>query len=254
MSEFSQLPLSEHANSVTGGTRAMRSGNQNCLVIFDCDGVLVDSERLSAVVMRDMADEEGIAFSAAESLQFLRGKKVSVWIDELASMLGHPVTAGFEKEFRARCQSAFREKLEPVPHVRNVLHDLTIPFCVASSAPLEKVELTLSLTGLRHYFGDRIFSGYEIGSWKPDPGIFLHAAAKMHVPPDRCLVIEDSEVGVMAARAAGMQVLGYEADQSLASLRTAGAHIFHSMKDVGALIQAWSAGPDFLNQTPEIFH
>ena len=121
--------------------------------------------------------------------------------------------------------------------IETVLQDLQLPYCVASSGPREKIELSLYTTGLLHYFQGRIFSAYEVGSWKPAPGLFLHAAHALSVPPERCAVIEDSVLGVQAGRAAGMTVFGYAPSGNEASLAAVGAHPFTSTAALLPLLQ-----------------
>jgi HAD superfamily hydrolase (TIGR01509 family) len=112
-------------------------------------------------------------------------------------------------QVRLRMAEAFRLRLQPMPGARELLASLTLPFCVASSGPRAKIELSLSLTGLAPLVNGRIFSSYDVGTWKPEPGIFLHAAAALGVAPSECAVVEDSEPGVRAGLAAGMRVFAY---------------------------------------------
>ena len=213
------------------------------LVIFDCDGVLVDSETLSSQTMRELAAAEGLHFSPADALALIRGRKVAAWVAELEQELGRALPPDFVPEFRRRSATLFTTALRPVPHVRQVIDELGLPFCVASSAPRDKIVHTLGLTGLLSRFEDRIYSAYEVGSWKPDPGLFLHAARDMGVPAGRCAVVEDSLVGVQAAVAAGMAVFGYAPPEngSAADLAAAGALTFESMTALPALLGKWSA-------------
>ena len=212
---------------------------QNLAVIFDCDGVLVDSETLSVRVFQDMTEEVGIVFTHAEALARIRGRKVAVWVEEIQQLAGGKLPRDFIPTFRARCAALFSTNLKATPHIETLIRNLDIPFCTASSAPREKIELTLGLTGLLPLFSGRIFSAYDIGSWKPDPGIFLHAATQMGIPPANCAVIEDSLVGVQAARAAGMTVFGFASPDTAASLTAAGATTFQSMLDLPALLASW---------------
>ncbi|MHC0430282.1 HAD family hydrolase [Streptomyces sp. O3] len=215
------------------------------LLIFDCDGVLVDSERLSAQVLSAMAGDLDLVFTENEALSFLRGRKVAEWVAELGDVSGRPVPDDFIPAFRRRAAERFAEALRPVPGVAEVLRDLTLPHCVASSAPLEKIHQTLGLTGLLPLFEGRIHSAYEVGSWKPDPGLFLHAARVMGAAPQDCAVIEDSVVGVRAGVAAGMTVFGYAPPGSGMAplLRDAGAVPFPVMARLPELIDRWAARP-----------
>lgn len=213
------------------------------LVVFDCDGVLVDSERLGAQAMRELVATEGLLYSPADALALIRGRKVATWVAELEQELGRALPPDFVPEFRRRSAALFATSLRPVPHVRQVIDELALPFCTASSAPREKIVHTLGLTGLLSRFEDRIYSAYEVGSWKPDPGLFLHAARDMDVPAGRCAVVEDSLVGVRAAVAAGMTAFGYAPPENgtAADLAAAGAITFESMTALPALLGKWSA-------------
>ncbi|MEO3973465.1 HAD-IA family hydrolase [Streptomyces sp. CAU 1734] len=213
------------------------------LVIFDCDGVLVDSEILSARVMREMAAGEGYVLSAERALAFIRGRKVAEWVGQLEVLLGRALPAGFVPEFRDRCAELFTAELRPVPQVRQVLEGLAQPFCTASSAPREKILSTLGLTGLLPHFRGRVYSAYEVGAWKPDPGLFLHAAADLGVLPEHCTVVEDSVVGVRAGVAAGMPVFGYAPPRNgtAAELAAEGAVTFGSMRELPSLLEERAA-------------
>ena len=176
-------------------------------VIFDCDGTLVDSEPLSALVFAEALAAEGLAITPAEALAAFRGRRMALCLEHAAALLGRPLPAHFEPSLRDRTARAFEERLRVIEGAAALLKSMSLPFCVASNAPRAKTELSLGLTGLRHHFGDRIFSAYEVGAWKPDPGLFLHAAASLGVAPPHCLVVEDSEAGVTAGVAAGMRVV-----------------------------------------------
>ncbi|WP_433855436.1 HAD-IA family hydrolase [Streptomyces kronopolitis] len=213
------------------------------LVIFDCDGVLVDSETLSSRVMRDMASAEGLDFSSKQALEFIRGRKVAEWVEQLEERLGRALTPDFVPLFRKRAADLFTAELRPVPYVQQVVTNLEVPFCTASSAPRDKIHHTLGLTGLLPFFQDRIYSAYEVGVWKPDPGLFLHAAADLGVSPEHCAVVEDSPVGVRAGVAAGMTVFGYAPRDSgtHTALVAEGAHTFSSMTELPGLLDRWLA-------------
>ena len=198
-------------------------------VIFDCDGVLVDSEILASCVLVEYVAELGLTLSLEEALALFKGGKMAECVADVEQRLGRAVPDSFIPNFRARCAEAFHAHLKPIPGVETVLRTLSVPFCVASSGPREKIELTLSITGLRVYFENRIFSAYEVGSWKPDPGLFLHAAQALNAPPRACAVVEDSLPGVQAGVAAGMTVFGYAAGTAAAPLIAAGASVFHDM-------------------------
>ncbi len=176
-------------------------------VIFDCDGTLVDSEPLAALVFAEALMAEGLSITPEAALAAFRGRRFALCVAMAEEMLGRALPADFEPMLRERTAQAFRERLRVIEGAAALLEGLHLPFCVASNAPRAKTELSLTLTGLRDFVGDRIFSAYDVGSWKPDPGLFLHAAGAMGIDPADCLVVEDSEAGVTAALAAGMRVV-----------------------------------------------
>jgi len=211
------------------------------LVIFDCDGVLVDSETLSARVLVPMALEVGVSFDEAEALAFLRGRKVAVWVAELEAHAGVALSEDFIPAFRRRAAALFERELTAVPYVAEALDRIAAPFCTASSAPVAKIRQTLGLTGLLSRFEGRIYSAYDVGHWKPDPQLFLHAAADMGVQPDDCIVIEDSLVGVQAGIAAGATVLAYASGEMARALADEGASTFACMTELPDLLRKWRA-------------
>ena len=212
------------------------------LIIFDCDGVLVDSEVLSARVLVSMAHEVGVRFDEAEALAFLRGRKVAVWVGELEARAGRALAESFIPAFRRRTAALFERDLTAVPHVAKALDRIVAPFCTASSAPLAKIRQTLGLTGLLPRFEGRIYSAYEVGHWKPDPRLFLHAAADMGVAAGECIVIEDSLVGVQAGIAAGATVLAYASGEAAQALANEGASPFACMTELPDLLNRWRPG------------
>jgi HAD superfamily hydrolase (TIGR01509 family) len=181
------------------------------LVIFDCDGVLVDSERLAVRVESEYLTELGWPLSQAEIVERFMGGTDQYMDDAIEAQLGDRLPAGWKEQFQRRYREAYRADLVPVDGVLEALDQIeaTTATCVASSGSHDKLRFTLGLTGLYRRFEGRIFSGYEVANGKPAPDLFLHAAARMGADPARCAVVEDSRFGVMAARAAGMHVFGY---------------------------------------------
>ncbi|MFT4171470.1 MAG: HAD-IA family hydrolase [Rhodocyclaceae bacterium] len=172
-------------------------------VIFDNDGTLVDSERLGCQVFAELIPELGEPVDVL--VERYRGKKLAIVLDDIGQRIGRTIDIeAFSPPFRARSAELFASCLEPMPGVPAMLPRLRQPFCLASNGPLIKIRQTLEATGLAPYFGDRLFSAYDIGYWKPDPGLFLHAAHAMGFAPEQCVVIEDSPTGLAAAHAAGM--------------------------------------------------
>jgi HAD superfamily hydrolase (TIGR01509 family) len=154
----------------------------------------------------------------------------------IAERLGRPLPEDFVPELRARTAGAFRNELQPVKGVRAMLDRMTIPKCVASSGPREKINLALSVTGLLSYFEGRIFSSYDIGSWKPSPDLFLHAAASLGVSPASCAVVEDSALGVRAGIAAGMRVFAFSSTSTRKEMELLGSTPFFYMDELPRLL------------------
>jgi HAD superfamily hydrolase (TIGR01509 family) len=205
------------------------------LVIFDCDGVLVDSDRISLRIQAERISALGLEMSYEDCVREFLGLGVEATLEILAERLGQPLPEGWKKELDAAVREAFRRELQPVPGVVEALEEIELPTCVASSGSHEKMRLTLGLTGLHDRFAGRIFSGEEVEQGKPAPDLFLHAAARMSTPPERCVVIEDSPFGVTAARAAGMRALGFAAMTSAERL-VAADNVFTTMADLPGLV------------------
>ena len=208
------------------------------LVIFDCDGVLVDSEGIGTAVLARAATHEGVAIAAEEALHLFRGLKMAECVVEIERRSGRRVRDGFVADLRRDMAIAFESNLRAVEGIHAALAAITSPVCVASNGPMAKMTHTLGLTNLLDHFQGRIFSAYDVGAWKPDPGLFLHAAQALGAEPSRCIVVEDSLSGIRAAHAAGMRVLGYTAGdaRAKAELGAECAELFHSMGDLPALL------------------
>ncbi len=179
------------------------------LVIFDCDGVLVDSEMLSASVLTAMLAEEGFAISPEIFRSDFLGRSFTSASARAKERFGRPLPDGFEPLYRKRLKERMRESLQPMPGAAAALDALGgsgIPFCLATSSNPERLAVSLEVTGLTRFFAGRGFTASEVKAGKPAPDLFLHAAARMGVEPAHCLVIEDSEMGVRAGLAAGMTV------------------------------------------------
>ena len=181
-------------------------------VIFDCDGTLVDSETLSAEVIAECLAPHGIALTAEEALVAFRGRHLTAVFKDAEAEIGRPLPADFEAFVRARAADAFRARLREIAGATPLLESLSLPVCVATNGPRHKTDLTLGVTNLRRFFGEHVYCAYEIGAWKPDPALFLHAAGALGAAPARCLVVEDSLAGVTAGLAAGMRVLAFLPD------------------------------------------
>lgn len=183
-------------------------GKYKC-IIFDCDGVLIDSESIAIGVLVDMANYLGANMKFEESLISLKGKAFNLCMELISKRINKPLPINFEADYRVNAFEAFRENIQPIKGINDVVENLTIPFCVASSGPENKIRLNLEITGLLSFFENKIFSCYAIQKWKPEPDIFLWAAKTMGFEPYECLVIEDSVSGVYAAKKGGFDVYGY---------------------------------------------
>jgi HAD superfamily hydrolase (TIGR01509 family) len=179
------------------------------LVIFDCDGVLVDSEPISIRVDVEMFAEVGMTVSEQEVIDRFVGRSPELLAQAVEERLGHPPPDGWEQRGDRRLRRAFEAELQPVAGIHEALERISLPVCVASSSPPSRLRFKLELTGLYERFAGRIFSAAEVANGKPAPDLFLHAAGQMGVDPASCVAVEDSRYGVQAARAAGMDVLAY---------------------------------------------
>ncbi|MFI1416744.1 HAD family hydrolase [Streptomyces sp. NPDC020731] len=201
------------------------------LVIFDCDGVLVDSERISIQVDRAMLAEVGWHLTESDILERFLGRSHAHMVHEIESHLGRPLPAGWEDEYHAAIDRAFEASLTAVDGVEQALDRIGTPTCVASSSTHERLRRTLGMSGLYHLFEGRVFSSTEVSRGKPAPDLFLHAARRLGVAPADCAVVEDSPSGVRAARSAGMTVFGYVGGVTPASwLAGSGAEMFDDMR------------------------
>lgn len=209
------------------------------MVIFDCDGVLVDSERLTHQVVVDMLAEQGVALGFDEAVDRFIGMSMANGLVQLTALLGGTLPADFLPEMGRRTRAAFRAGLVAVPGVEAVLDGLRRPFCVASNGNHAKVNFTLGHTGLLPRFTGRIFTADDVAHPKPAPDLFLLAARTLGALPAHTTVVEDTPTGVAAARAAGMRVIGFAAMTPANRLQAAGADaIAHDMASVAALLAA----------------
>lgn len=208
------------------------------LVIFDCDGVLVDSVMAHSEVMSDNFARYDLHMSPVEVRDVLGAGKMSE-IGEAAKKLGAKLPDHWLDEIYTEIFDRLRKGVELIPDVKDVVErvaDAGIPICVASNGSVEKMQIMLGSSGLLNMFDDAIFSAHDVKSWKPEPGLFFHALNTMNVQPNNCVVIEDSPTGADAAQRAGIKCLGYAADTNPSDLVEFNAHIFYGMRDVPNLI------------------
>jgi HAD superfamily hydrolase (TIGR01509 family) len=205
------------------------------LVIFDCDGVLVDSEPLSNRALSDALGAIGYVIDPEETTTTFIGRSWPSCEAIIRERFG-PVPESLRDDYRARMAAAFDAGLEAVPGVVEAIEAIDAPMCVASSGPHPKMRHSLGLVGLYERFEGRIFSAFDVENGKPAPDLFLHAAASMGFAPADCVVVEDSPVGVEAARAAGMRVLGYAGRTDPALLAPFADEVFADMAELPGLI------------------
>jgi len=210
------------------------------LVIFDCDGVLVDSEAIANRIIAKALTRLGIDMTGEQALEHYRGGKLTKLRDrleqDLGVELGEAWVAGiYEEQF-----AEYRAGLQLIPGIVEVMDALDahgVNYCVGSNGPPYKMHVTLGVTGLYERLEGRIYSADMVAEPKPAPDLFLHAAASFDLVPDDCVVVEDSPTGIKAALAAGMVVYGYAADSGEEALRAAGAtHVFTEMRDLPGML------------------
>jgi HAD superfamily hydrolase (TIGR01509 family) len=206
------------------------------LVIFDCDGVLVDSEPISNRLLAEHLTAAGFATTTDESLERYMGGSFASMLEDIRERFGRDVPEGFSDRYHADLYATFDAELEAVAGIEAVLDGLEVATCVASSGAPERIRRVLRKTGLLERFEGRIFSAVEVDRGKPAPDLFLYAASRMGVEPGRCAVVEDSPKGVEAGVAAGMAVFGYAGRTPLEWLAREGVVVFSDMGGLGGLL------------------
>jgi HAD superfamily hydrolase (TIGR01509 family) len=213
------------------------------LVIFDCDGVLVDSETIALGHARKAFGELGVALSDERTRDLFLGVSQPAMRATALATFGLDLPEGFEANLTQKTVAAFERELKGVEGLRETLSALGVPVCVASSSPPERIRASLRIVGYADLFDARVFSAAEVPRGKPAPDLFLHAARQLAAPPADCLVIEDSAPGVVAARRAGMTAFGFTGGahahgrEYRERLAEAGAAaIFDDMRDLPDLI------------------
>lgn len=179
------------------------------LIIFDCDGVLVDSEPLAMQVLIAAIAAQGIVITPQAAYRDYLGRSLASISASLLDRHGAPLGPAAVEAMRSELFALYRQQLQASPGLPDMLERLEIPFCVASSSNPERIRISLELTGLLPWFEHHMFSASMVENGKPAPDLFLHAARSMQVSPARCLVVEDSPAGITAARNAGMRVFGF---------------------------------------------
>jgi HAD superfamily hydrolase (TIGR01509 family) len=205
-------------------------------VIFDCDGVLVDSEAISSAVLTEMANELGVEISHEEALENFTGKSLKYSLNYIETKHGQSLPDDFERQFRVNSFEQFALNLQPIDGIHELLNHLTVPFCIASSGPTEKIIRNLTTTNLIQHFEGNIFSSYDIQSWKPEPDIFLHAAKSMGFEVHECIIVEDSATGIQAAQSGGFDVIGFVNDGNTERFKDENFPICFSMNELTKLL------------------
>jgi HAD superfamily hydrolase (TIGR01509 family) len=175
-------------------------------IIFDCDGVLVDSEVISARILIEELAREGIKTDFEHFQKNFLGRGFAKVAADIRAKSGHVISADFESRYRSRLMDALTKDLRPMPGIHEILDRLSLPCCVATSSSPARVEHSLKLTGLERCFGGNVFTSSQVKNGKPAPDLFLFAAARMGMSPSDCLIIEDSETGLDAAKHAQIPV------------------------------------------------
>jgi HAD superfamily hydrolase (TIGR01509 family) len=210
------------------------------LVIFDCDGVLVDSEPISHRLIAELLSAEGLPTTPEEARRAYQGVLLAELVSDAESRLGRSLPDGWLASFERERAEVFRRELAPVVGAGEVVERVIasgVAVCVASQGKLEKTRLSLDLTALRRLFADgALFSAYSVERGKPYPDLFLHAAQRMGAEPASCVVVEDTPLGVRAGVSAGMRTLGYCANGEASGLRDAGAEVLRTLDELPRLL------------------
>jgi HAD superfamily hydrolase (TIGR01509 family) len=213
-------------------------------IIFDCDGVLIDSEVISARVMIEELAHENIEIDFAHFQENFLGRGFVKVASDLRANYGRVISDDFESRYRAKLMDAFTQDLRPMTGIFEVLDRLSLPRCVATSSSPTRVGHSLKQTGLSHYFENSVFTGSQVKNGKPAPDLFLFAAAQMGMSPSDCLIIEDSETGLAAAMQAHMPVWHFTGGSHLKGYQSP----FQSQTPQIPTFDNWAAFPDMLAQ------
>lgn len=215
------------------------AGGKYAAVMFDCDGVLVDSESLIAEVLVEMANDLGGTLTLEQGIDMFRGLPVDRCVTRLTEYLGHDVSDNLAEQYYHRSEQVFRDRLVPVAGVEDVLRSLTVPTCVVSNSSRDRLAFILETAGLSHYFGTRRYAAEQLAKWKPEPDIYIFAAAQLGFDASHCVAVEDSAAGVEAAVRAGAAVIGFgPAGRTPELLRHGARWICRTMRHVQDLVDA----------------
>ena len=232
--------------TLTGPAESLPGCLSMSAVMFDCDGVLVDSETLIAGILVDMTNDRGGNLTLSDALKMFQGIQLSRCAERISEYLGKNVTSDIIAEYHVRFAEAASTGLTAVRGVEELVQSVPVPTCVVSNSSREKMMFNLEVTRLSHYFSGRMYSAADLRRWKPEPDVYLYAAARLGFAPARCVAIEDSAVGVQSAAAAGLAVIGFGPPE----LRENGARwTCETMGEVRAIVHSLirhrsSAGPE----------
>jgi len=219
------------------------------LIIFDCDGVLVDSEPISIGVLLDVLAREGRVIDEEAAYRHFLGRSMATIGSQLESDFDFVITEEHLEDIRRELYARFRKELQPISNIRAALEQLTVPYCVASSSQPERIRLSLEVAGLLDLFEPHIYSAVMVRHGKPAPDLFLYAAREMGVAAADCIVVEDSPAGIEAAKRAGMPVFAFHGGShdrggllaaDLSALKP--DRIFDDMRSLPGLVEEWPRG------------
>jgi HAD superfamily hydrolase (TIGR01509 family) len=206
-------------------------------ILFDCDGVLVDSEAISIGTLVSMAKTHGATIDLDYAHQLFLGKSLAFCFDYIADVAQKKLPEDFEEEFRKLTFESFKKELQPIKGIHELLAKINVPIAVASNGPADKIRLNLTTTKLIDKFEGNLFSAYDINSWKPNPELYLHAAKTMGFAIKDCVVIEDSPAGVQAALNGGFDVFGFSNRANIEALQQMNIPLFDDMEQLHLLFQ-----------------
>ncbi len=207
-------------------------------IIFDCDGVLVDSEAISIGLLVDMSKELDLHLDLEEAIDLFSGTSLQNCFDYISKKSGKQIPEDFETRYRKESFCRFESELKPVEGIKTLISRLDVPFCVASSGPVDKIIFNLTNTGMIDQFTNKIYSAYTIEKWKPDPAIFHYAADGMGFSPIECAVIEDSIAGVQAGVSGGFDTYAISHGPNAEALRSHGATVFSHMDELLEILKS----------------
>jgi HAD superfamily hydrolase (TIGR01509 family) len=224
------------------------------LVIFDCDGVLIDSEILSGQILIELLGEIGVQVDFEFVQRNFLGRSFTKVAAEIRESFGKKLAPDFEERYRAQLAAVFKTELKPIPGIERILDEIGVHYCMATSSSPARAKMSLELSGLAHYFGDRYFTASQVARGKPAPDLFLYAASAMEVAPVNCLVIEDSTPGIDAALAAGMLALRFVGGSHMRNRQNAGGSAVPHVIEFNDWHEFFRIAPQLRRQTAPAGH